>query len=162
MAVIRTVQSRDAQAIARLYNYYVQNTTVTFEEEPVSDREMARRIDEITAQYPWLVYELNGRILGFAYAGKWKGRSAYRYTVESTVYVDREFRGQGIGKALYYRLIQGLREQGLHLVIAGIALPNPASQALHEGFGFRRVGEFTEVGYKLGSWLNVGYWELRL
>jgi phosphinothricin acetyltransferase len=82
--------------------------------------------------------------------------------VESTVYVDREFRGQGIGKALYYRLIQGLREQGLHLVIAGIALPNPASQALHEGFGFRRVGEFTEVGYKLGSWLNVGYWELRL
>ncbi|AEJ20413.1 arsinothricin resistance N-acetyltransferase ArsN1 family B [Gracilinema caldarium] len=162
MAIIRTVTHRDAEAIARLYDYYVQNTTVTFEEEPVSGREMARRIDDITAQYPWLVYEDFDQVLGFAYAGKWKGRSAYRYTVESTVYVSRDACGRGVGSALYNRLLAELREQGLHLVIAGIALPNPTSQALHERFGFRKVGEFTEVGYKFGTWLNVGYWELRL
>jgi phosphinothricin acetyltransferase len=162
MAMIRTVLNRDAPAIARLYNYYVQYTTVTFEEEPVSDREMAHRIDEITSQFPWLVYEEGERVLGFSYAGKWKGRSAYRYTVESTVYVDHGACGRGIGSALYSRLLEELREQGLHLVIAGIALPNPASQALHEHFGFRKVGEFSEVGYKFGTWLNVGYWELRL
>ncbi len=160
--MIRTVLNRDAPAIARLYNYYVQYTTVTFEEEPVSDREMAHRIDEITSQFPWLVYEEGERVLGFSYAGKWKGRSAYRYTVESTVYVDHGACGRGIGSALYSRLLEELREQGLHLVIAGIALPNPASQALHEHFGFRKVGEFSEVGYKFGTWLNVGYWELRL
>ncbi len=159
MPIIRTVTAADGPAIAGLYNYYVRETTVTFEEDPVSDREMLRRIDEIAAQFPWLVYELDDRIVGFAYAGKWKGRAAYRYTVESTVYVDRDFCGRGIGTALYTRLLEGLREQGLHLVIAGIALPNPASQALHERFGFRKVGEFTEVGYKFGTWLNVGYWE---
>lgn len=162
MKLIRTVSSGDAAAIARLYNYYVQNTTVTFEEEPVSEREMARRIDDITGQYPWLVYEDDGIITGFAYAGKWTGRSAYRYTVESTVYVDQHVRSRGIGTALYSQLLDALREDGLHLVIAGIAMPNPASQALHEHFGFRKVGEFTEVGYKFGTWLNVGYWEKRL
>lgn len=162
MTLIRTVQRRDAQALACIYNYYIQHTTTTFEEEPLSDREMARRIDEITVQFPWLVYEQDEQVLGFAYAGRWKGRSAYRYTAETTVYVAREACGRGIGRALYNRLLVELREQGLHLLIAGIALPNPASQAIHEHFGFRKVGEFTEVGYKFGNWLNVGYWELRL
>ncbi|MFQ3547352.1 MAG: N-acetyltransferase family protein [Termitinemataceae bacterium] len=162
MNLVRTVTTGDAPAIARLYNYYVTETTVTFEEEPLLDREIARRIDEVCAQYPWLVYERDRTVLGFAYAGRWKGRSAYRFTAESAVYVDREARGGGIGTLLYTRLIQELREMGLHRVVACIALPNPASQKLHEKMGFTKVGEFSEVGFKFGSWLDVGYWELKL
>jgi len=160
--MIRPVRPPDSPEICALYNYYVRGTTVTFEEDPVSPGEMKRRIGEITERFPWFVYEQDGTVVGFAYAGPWKGRSAYRYTVESTVYVHKDFLGRGIGSSLYQRLIMDLREQGLHSVLGCIALPNPASQALHEKVGFTQVAHFTQVGFKFGSWLDVGYWELVL
>jgi len=152
----------DAQQICGIYNYYVRETTVSFEEEPVSLIEMERRIRTVTAAYPWLVLEADGEARGFAFAGPWKARSAYRYTAETTVYVDRDARGHGIGSTLYSALVAGLREQDLHTLVAVIALPNEASVALHEKMGFRKAAHFGEVGFKFGRWLDVGYWQLPL
>lgn len=158
-ATIRAASAADAETIAEIYNYYVTNTVVTFEEEPVSPAEMARRIKEVTsASLPWLVAELQGRVLGYAYASKWKGRSAYRFSVESTVYLDRSHVGLGLGSRLYGELLPILADGGMHIVIGGVALPNPASVALHEKLGFVKAAHFPEVGFKLGQWLDVGYW----
>lgn len=158
-AIIRAATAADAEAVAEIYNYYVTNTVVTFEEEPVSPLDMARRINEIaSASLPWLVAELHGRVLGYAYASKWKGRSAYRFSVESTVYVDRSHLGQGLGSRLYGELLPILADSGMHIVIGGVALPNPASVALHEKLGFVKVAQLPEVGFKLGQWIDVGYW----
>jgi phosphinothricin acetyltransferase len=160
--MIRPIRPADSPEICDLYNYYVTGTTVTFEEDTVSSGEMKHRIDEITERFPWFVFEKDGKVVAFAYAGPWKNRSAYRYTAESTVYVHKDFLGQGIGSFLYRRLIVDLREQGLHSVLGCIALPNPASQALHEKVGFNQVAHFPQVGFKFGSWIDVGYWELVL
>jgi L-amino acid N-acyltransferase YncA len=105
---------------------------------------------------------LHGKVVGYAYASKWKSRSAYRYAVESTVYLDPRFTGQGIGRHLYGSLIAELRQRSLHAVIGGIALPNPASIALHERMGFVKVAHFKEIGWKFNQWIDVGYWELIL
>jgi len=160
--MIRPVRIEDAARICGIYNYYVRETTVSFEEEPVSAVEMERRIRAVTAAYPWLVREADGEVRGFAFAGPWKARSAYRYTAETTVYVDRDARGRGIGGGLYAALIADLRERDLHTLIAVVALPNEASVALHEKRGFRKAAHFNEVGYKFGRWLDVGYWQLPL
>ncbi len=157
--MIRTVQKIDAEAICRIYNPYILNSTITFEEQPVSIEEMTSRIEETTSALPWLVEEEAGRIRGYAYASKWKGRCAYRYAVESTVYLDPSATGHGLGSSLYRDLLECLRQKGLHTVIGGIALPNPASVALHEHFGMTKVAHFKEVGFKLGRWIDVGYWE---
>ena len=103
-----------------------------------------------------------GTALGYAYASKWKGRCAYRFAVETTVYLDAPAHGRGLGRRLYERLLAALRESGMHVAIGGIALPNPASIALHEKLGFRKVGQFEEVGFKLGRWVDVGYWQVML
>lgn len=159
-ARIRPVRAEDAEAIAALYAHYVLNTSISFEEEAVSARQMAERINEVTtASLPWLVAEQSGQVVGYAYATKWKARSAYRFTVESTVYLDPNVVGQGLGSMLYEALFASLRTRGVHSVIAGIALPNPASIALHEHFGFRKVAHFKEVGFKFKQWLDVGYWQ---
>ncbi len=160
--MIRPVRTDDAARICAIYNYYVRETCVSFEEEPVSVAEMEQRIRTVVAAYPWLVYERDGLVRGFTFAGPWKARSAYRYTAESTVYVDQDARGQGIGGALYANLILGLQERDLHVLIGVIALPNEASVALHHRAGFRQVARFSEVGFKFGRWLDVGYWELPL
>ncbi len=159
---IRPVAAADASAVARIYNRYVRETVVTFEEQPIDDGEMARRIAEVTAGYPWLVSEQDGELAGYACASSWKRRSAYRHTAESTVYLAPRFTGRGIGSALYRQLIAAMRERGLHAAIGGIALPNPASVALHEKLGFVHIGHFREVGWKFGRWVDVGYWELVL
>ncbi len=161
--MICSATNADATAIAALYNHYVVNTSVTFEEEAVAIEEMAQRIaDTQAAELPWLVYEENQRILGYAYASKWKSRCAYRYAVESTVYLDKAATGRGLGTTLYTALLAELRKQNLHCVIGGIALPNTASVALHEKFGFQKVAQFKEVGWKFDQWIDVGYWELIL
>ncbi len=161
--MIRSATARDADAIAGIYNHYVVNTPVTFETEPVGVVEMAQRIEEIlAASLPWLVIEENGTVVGYAYAGKWKGRCAYRHSVETTVYLDAESTGRGHGGALYEALLGQLRALGLHVAIGGIALPNPASVALHEKFGFEPVARFREVGFKFGQWVDVGYWQRML
>jgi phosphinothricin acetyltransferase len=161
--MIRTVTPEDAPSIASLYNHYVLNTAISFETDAVSPNEMASRIREVTAAgLPWLVAEFNDRVVGYAYASKWKGRCAYRFSVESSVYVDAEHTGKGIGSALYDALLDRLRSGKTHVVIGGIALPNEGSVALHERFGFRKVAHFSEVGYKFERWIDVGYWQVTL
>ena len=121
---------------------------------------MERRIREVTMQWPWLVCEECGSVVGYAYAAPWKARSAYRFAVESTVYLAAGQQGRGFGAALYRRLIEDLAARGAHCVIGGVSLPNAASIALHEKLGFRKIGQFSEVGWKFGHWVDVGYWEL--
>jgi L-amino acid N-acyltransferase YncA len=161
--VIRTATTGDAEAIARIYNHYVASTIITFEEQAVSAEEMATRIAEIAAaSLPWLVAEQDGRIVGYAYASKWKGRCAYRFSAESTVYLHPDFVGMGYGTRLYERLFAALRELGMHAVIGGVALPNAASIALHEKVGMKKVAHFSEVGFKFDRWIDVGYWQAML
>jgi L-amino acid N-acyltransferase YncA len=160
---IRPASSHDAAAICAIYNHYVTHTAITFEEDAVAEPVMAQRIADVAAAgLPWLVAERDGRIVGYAYATKWRVRAAYRYSVESTVYVDRDHTGEGIGQALYGALLDALRQRELRLVIGGIALPNDASIGLHERLGFRKVAHFTQVGKKFGRWIDVGYWEHHL
>ena len=161
--MVRPAQAADAAAIAAIYNFYVANTVVTFEEDPVSADEMRRRMDDVFASsLPWLAAEIDGRVVGYAYATKWKARSAYRYSVETTVYIENGLAKQGVGTELYVELFRLLKERGMHAVIGGIALPNDASVALHEKFGMRQVAHFPQVGFKFGQWVDVGYWQLTL
>jgi L-amino acid N-acyltransferase YncA len=160
--MIRSVNVEDAKSICEIYNHYVLNTTVTFEESAIAIEEMQNRIKDVTSHLPWYVAEEQGRLVGYAYATKWKARSAYRFSVESTVYVHHELVGKGIGKQLYQALISELRTRSLHCVLGGIALPNEASIALHEKMGFVKTAQIKEVGRKFDQWLDVGYWELIL
>lgn len=157
-SAVRDATAEDAAWIARIYNHYVEHTVTTFEEAPVTDEEMAGRIVAVSEKLPWLVLEADGEPVGYAYATDWKSRSAYRYTAEVSVYVAADRHGRGHGTRLYAPLFDALRERGLHAVIAGITLPNPASVAFHERFGFRYVGRFAEVGRKFDRWVDVGYW----
>jgi phosphinothricin acetyltransferase len=161
--MIRNAQPNDAAPIAEIYNHYVLNTTITFEEQPVTAPQMAERMAEVQAAgLPWLVAEREGQVLGYAYASKWKARSAYRHSVECSVYLDRQAVGGGVGSSLYEALFAELKSRGLHVVIGGIALPNEGSIALHEKFGLRKVAQFEEVGFKFGRWVDVGYWQKTL
>ena len=160
--MIRTVTTRDAEQICNIYNHYIKHTCISFEESPVSIKQMQQRIKDISASFSWLVYEIDQQILGYAYASRWKTRSAYRYSVESTVYLSQQAAGQGIGSQLYAALIAELKETDAHSVIGCIALPNEASIALHEKIGFEKVAHFKEVGRKFDEWIDVGFWELVL
>jgi L-amino acid N-acyltransferase YncA len=160
--VIRVCQIADAAAIADIYNHYVRETVITFEETPVATDDVARRIADIGARYPWLVFEHDGAVAGWAYAGEWKARSAYRFSVETTVYVAAGQHGRGIGTALYEALIAQLKTRKLHSAVGIIALPNPASVGLHEKLRFKKIGHFAEVGWKFDRWVDVGYWQLIL
>ena len=160
--MIRAIRPEDASQICVIYNYYIENTIVTFEETPVSESEMKSRIVQTTQKHPWIVYEQHGEVVGYAYASEWKSRCAYKYSVETTVYLKNDATGQGIGSILYGELIKLLRDKKLHAAIGGIALPNEASVALHEKFGFEKIGQFKQVGYKFNTWIDVGYWELIL
>ncbi len=158
--MIRAVTEADAEAICHIYNHYVSNTIITFEEEIVSTEEMMEQIKETTAILPWIVIESEGQVVGYAYASRWKSRCAYRYSVETTVYLASTASGKGFGSQLYEHLIADLRPRSVHSLIGGIALPNEASVALHEKFGFEKVAHFKEVGWKFNQWIDVGYWEL--
>ena len=160
--MIRSATAADAQAICAIYNHFVLQSTVTFEEEAITSGDMAARIDACTGRLPFLVAELDGAVSGYAYAVPWKTRSAYRHSVESSVYVAPGHAGMGLGSRLYQALLQDLREREVHAVLAGIALPNSASIGLHEAFGFSKVGQMREVGRKFDQWLDVGYWQLLL
>jgi phosphinothricin acetyltransferase len=160
--MIRSATPEDAARIAAIYNYYIENTVVSFEEESVSEAEMRRRIAYARSFCPWLVAEEKGELLAYAYGSPWTARTGYRNSVESTVYVAHDHRREGLGIELYRRLINRLKSQGMHCAIAVIALPNPASVALHEKLGYQKVGELEEVGWKFEHWVNVGYWQLLL
>ena len=157
---IRAATREDAAAIADIYNPYILETTVSFEESTVSPSEMAARVNDISeSRLPFLVAERDGAQVGFAYASKWKGRCAYQYSVETTVYVDRGSWRRGVGTMLYRQVLDLLKEGGYHAAIGGIALPNAASVALHERLGFEKVAQFREVGFKFNRWIDVGYWQ---
>jgi len=157
---IRAAEPPDAAGIAAIYNHYVERSIVTFEEEPVSDAEMARRIEDVRADsLPWLVAEEKGEVLGYASSRPWKPRRGYRFSAEVTVYAEHGSAGRGIGTALYEHLLPALRARGIHAAMGGIALPNAASVALHEKLGFEKVAHFREVGFKFDRWIDVGYWE---
>ena len=160
--MIRLATIADAAAITAIYNHYVETTTITFEEQAVEVDEMARRIDDVSARLPWYVFERDGSVIGYAYATPWRARSAYRFSVESTVYVSPDFPKQGIGSRLYSALIDDLRSRDIQVILGGIAQPNTASVRLHEGLGFEKVAHFKRVGRKFGQWVDVGYWELQL
>lgn len=158
---IRAASLTDADQVAGIYNYYVENTVVTFEEHPVSAEDMSARIAEVQGQgHPWLVAEAMGSIVGYCYATRWKARSAYRHSVETTIYLKNGSSGHGIGKSLYSALLTLLQQQGMHAVMGGAALPNAASVALHESLGFERVATFRQVGFKHDQWVDVAYWQL--
>lgn len=157
---IRKVESSDAEQIAEIYNYYVLNSPATFEIEAVSVGEMEKRIEEISTKYPYFVLLEDEKILGYTYASQYKTRAAYRNSVEISVYVKNGIHQKGIGTKLYTRLFEKLGKSDFHAVIAGISLPNEVSIRLHENFGMKKVAHFEEVGFKLGRWIDVGYWEL--
>jgi L-amino acid N-acyltransferase YncA len=161
-AEIRLAQEDDAESLLAIYAPVVRETTISFEIEPPTIDEFRRRIRTTLAQRPWLVCEVHGDILGYAYGGAFRTRSAYQWTVEVTVYVHRLHRRRGIARALYTSLLECLRLQGYRTALAGIALPNPGSIALHESAGFEPVGVLRSVGYKLGRWCDVGWWQLGL
>lgn len=162
-ASIRPATEPDASAIAAIYNHYVRETVITFEEQAVDDQAMADRLRTVQAQdLPFLVSETHQGVVGYAYATPWRQRSAYRHSVESSVYLAPAATGRGLGLALYRSLLDELRRRPVHAVIGGITLPNPASVAVHERAGFTRVGHFPEIGRKFGRWLDVGYWQLTL
>lgn len=157
--MIRTATRADAAAICAIYNHYVATTVATFEESPVGNEDMSRRIEAVQSSGAWLVAERQGSVTGYAYATQWKPRSAYRYSVESTIYLAPACTGNGLGTTLYAALMESLERRGVHCVIAGIALPNRSSVALHEKFGFAKVAHFRENGFKFDRWIDVGYWQ---
>jgi phosphinothricin acetyltransferase len=161
--MIRVVSEQDVDTICKIYNYYIENTIITFEEKQVSVDEMKLRIADTKSQgYDWLVYEKESKVVGYAYASKWKTRSAYRFSVESSVYVKNGYQRNGIGRELYKDLLARLEKNGVHAVIAGISLPNESSVRFHESLGFQKVAQFPQVGLKFGKWINVGYWQLTM
>ncbi|OKY25902.1 arsinothricin resistance N-acetyltransferase ArsN1 family B [Thalassotalea sp. PP2-459] len=151
---------KHADAIASIYNHYIKHTMVTFETEPVSAEDMTCRMrDCAKAELPWFVAIENEQVIGYAYASKWKGRCAYQYSVEATVYLSPSVVSKGWGTKLYQSLLSQLAGKNLHAVICGIALPNKASVALHEKLGMEKVAHFKQVGRKFDQWIDVGYWQ---
>lgn len=159
---VRPATRDDAGAVAAIYAHYVTNSVITFETEPPGVPETAARIDRILPRYPFLVAERQNQIVGYAYADKLYDRAAYRWAVEATVYVAQGGHRRGAGRELYRTLIPTLGMQGFQSVVGKITLPNPASVALHEAFGFIRAGVLAKVGFKLGGWHDVGLYQLDL
>jgi L-amino acid N-acyltransferase YncA len=154
--------TRDAAACAAIYAPSVTHGVATLEEVAPDATELARRIAEITARYPWLVAELDGVVAGYAYAGQHRTRASYRWSADVTVYVSAADHRRGVGRALYTQLFERLAQQGYHEACAGITLPNDASVALHESLGFAPVGVYREIAFKFGAWRDVGWWQKTL
>ena len=159
---IRLAKAADAAAIAAIYVPYVENSAVSFETSPPDAMEMQSRIQAGGGLYPWLVAEEGGEVAGFAYASAFRSRPAYRYVVETSIYLGSGYAGRGLGARLYRKLIEALEAQGFAQAIGAITLPNAASVRLHEALGFDRAGTYRQVGYKLGEWHDVGLWQRAL
>ena len=157
---IREAQQADLDAITEITNHAITRTHAHFATEPTTRDRVERDWRAAAGRYPWLVAADGAEVLGFAKAGPWKSRGAYRWTTEVGVYVHESARGRGIGAALYTRLFAMLEQSGFRTVLAGVALPNPASERLHESVGMRRVGVLPRVGFKLGVWRDVAYYAL--
>lgn len=170
MIALRPARPEDAAAIAAIYAPHVLAGTVSFETDAPDARTMRHRMAASDGLYPWIVATVtdqggggaDGGVLGYAYATEFSAREAYRWTLETTIYVADVAQRQGLGRLLYEALIDTVRAQGFTQAIGRIALPNPGSISLHEAVGFRRAGVFREIGYKHGQWIDVGYWQCEL
>lgn len=161
--MIRPIHIEDAAALAAIYNHYIEHSTATFDTEPLSDRQMLSRLEAIVGRYPGYVSLSGaGELQGYAYAHPWKEKAAYRYTLETTIYLASRFVGQGIGRALLSHLVEGCRREGYRSLIACITQGNVASEALHRKVGFRPVSRFVQVGTKFGRWIDVADYQLLL
>ncbi|HZL99660.1 MAG TPA: arsinothricin resistance N-acetyltransferase ArsN1 family B [Planctomycetota bacterium] len=159
---VRVARGDDAGSVAAIYAPVVRETAISFELEPPDEPAMRRRIEETLAVRPWLVCERDGELLGYAYAAMHRERAAYQWCVETSVYIAAAARRQGVGRALYAALLPLLARQGYVHAYAGITLPNAASVGLHETLGFRPIGVYRRIGFKLGAWHDVGWWDLTL
>lgn len=158
--MIRTVRIEDAQQIVDIYNYYVMNSIVTLDLVPFSVPDFEEKIQTISSDFPFIVFEEKSEIMGYAYANTFRTKPAYKNTVELTIYMKHTEIGKQIGKKLYSELILQLKNENYHVLIGGLTLPNEASVKLHENFGFEKVAHFKEVGYKFDKWHDVGFWQL--
>jgi phosphinothricin acetyltransferase len=161
--MIRNVLPSDAARIAEIYNYYIENTIITFEEENIDAEEIERRIKSVQGKhFPYIVYEEDGQLLGYAYLNNWRTRSAYDITLETSIYLDINYMGRGIGTVLYKELIEKSKEINIHSLIGVISLPNEASQRIHKNLGFQLIGNFKESGLKFNKLVDVEFWQLML
>ncbi|WP_248723471.1 GNAT family N-acetyltransferase [Seonamhaeicola sp. ML3] len=160
--MIRAFQEGDTHQLLDIYNYYVLNSVVTFDDEPLSLKAFTEKVNRINSEYPFIVFEEKNELLGYAYGSRFRPKPAYKHSVEVTVYVKNGVQGKKIGTRLYDSLLSDLKDFGFHVILGGITLPNEASVALHEKFGFSKVAHFKHVGKKFGTWLDVGFWQLTL
>jgi len=161
-AIIRLAERRDIPGILEIYSPFILETAVTFEEIVPEEDSFWKRIQEIMTELPFLVCEIDGRIAGYAYASAYRSRASYRWSKEVSVYIHPDFKRKRVANALYTSLHKLVRFQGIANLLAIITMPNESSVAFHEHFGYRKCGEFSKVGYKLGQWQNVGWFELFL
>ena len=159
---LRLADAHDAGAIASIYRPFVESTVISFEVDPPSEHEIRDRINKTLPRHPWLLCEMDGQMAGYAYATAHRARGAYQWSVDTSTYVRSDLHRHGIGRRLYTSLIRLLVAQGYCHAYAGITLPNPASVGLHEAVGFRPLVVYRQVGYKLGAWHDVGWWERQL
>lgn len=159
--MIREVNAKDAEEMTDIYNYFIRETVITFEEEEISSNDMLSRIEKIARDgFPWFVaLDQKNKLIGYAYATKWRERFAYRYSVEVAVYLDPAAQGNGVGSEMFSVLLKSLKSIGIKRALGAITIPNEASIALHEKFGFKKVAHFDKVGLKFGQWLDVGFWQ---
>jgi L-amino acid N-acyltransferase YncA len=162
MATIRLATAFDASAMAAIYRPYCEGSAVSFEQVAPDAVEMAKRIATVTTQRPWIVLEDAGAVVGYAYAGPHNERWAYRWSVNTAIYISGTHQRRGAGRALYATLFDLLRHLGYYRAVAGITLPNPASVGLHEAMGFALVGVYRDIGHKLGAWRDVGWYEAEI
>lgn len=162
MSALRLATPVDAAAVRAIYAPFVEDSWVSFETAVPSVDEVARRIAVTGPAHPWLVAEAEGTVVGYAYAGPHRTRAAYRWSAEVSAYVAEGQRGRGVGRALYWALLDVLRIQGFATALAGITQPNAPSVAFHHALGFEAVGVYRRVGFKLGGWRDVGWWSLAL
>lgn len=160
--LIRNVLPDDSKRISEIYNYYILNTIITFEEEAITSEEIQRRIEKVTKVYPWIVLEDKGKLVGYAYGSQFRVRNAYRYSTETTIYLEISATGNGYGINLYKELMQRLKLSGFNMALGVIGLPNEPSIKLHEKIGFIKAGHLNESGFKFNKWIDVGFWQLDL
>jgi phosphinothricin acetyltransferase len=151
----------DASSICRIYNYYVENTAITFETSPVEEIEMRKRIGEVLESgCPGYVGEIDGKIVGYIYLHNWHLRRGYFQTKELTIYLDKDFIGKGLGTILFNYLWENMDRKEIHVILAVINVPNEESIKMHEKFGFKQVSFMKEVGWKFNQWRDIGHWQL--
>ena len=160
---IRNITLDDASAVCRIYNHYIENTVVTFETSPVTEEEIQKRIcDVVESDCPWYIGEINGEIIGYVYLHNFHPREAFFKTKEVAIYLHKDYSGKGLGSVLLESLLNKINPKKIHVLMAGITIPNEKSIKMHEKFGFKQISYMKEVGWKFDQWRDVGYWQLTL